>query len=80
MNISPDRPQKKQRTGNESGVFKLPSGPLNFNQVRSRCNFFDGFFFFWANTHQIDLTKEGRTINQEEEKVQEYFGIQVIQN
>ncbi len=42
MNISPDRPQKKQRTGNESGVFKLPSGPLNFNsaQVRSGLQFF----------------------------------------
>eukprot|EP00029_Vermamoeba_vermiformis_P005869 TRINITY_DN2152_c0_g1_i1.p1 TRINITY_DN2152_c0_g1~~TRINITY_DN2152_c0_g1_i1.p1 ORF type:complete len:549 (+),score=190.02 TRINITY_DN2152_c0_g1_i1:44-1690(+) len=34
MNISPDRPQKKQRTGNESGIFKLPSGPLNFNSPK----------------------------------------------
>jgi len=51
--------------------------------ISIRCDrvaIFSMFFFFWANTHQIDLTKEGRTINQEEEKVQEYFGIQVIQN
>lgn len=40
MNISPDRPQKKQRTGNESGVFKLPSGPLNFDSPKVRIAIF----------------------------------------
>jgi hypothetical protein len=51
MNISPDRPQKRQRTGNEAGLFKIPSGPLNFNSPKVR----SGLQFLVFNSAKYSL-------------------------